>query len=395
MLESSIKHYLLALLVCVWGIAGISYAVVGEFMSPGSLRGSKTISDPGRGSSLSGGGAGGIGNLYSTPQGSGVLSTSINRAPQHQVLRKNRSVHDSNVMRSNISRSSTATHRRTGGAANIPAARDISKIPRGVPGKGKATQKRTSSAGGTILGKGGVLKPGEARPVAKDELFGNLVGETYLAAIEHKSATRKDRQDESITTLVPVNPGVYRDKMQAAEAAFRNRQFREAISLYDMAGGLSSNSPESLLGRMHAYFAASTNAYALPALYLKNTLECFPELPLVNINLKAFYSDPIQYRRDLTALERYVKNNPKDADAQLVLGYFLWREGEIDNSKKALNMAVEYSKQPELNEAIDTLWSGMVASGKVSGKLEGIDKSKSESQEDKKATPSPETSKSE
>ena len=394
MLGKLIRNHLLTLLVCVLGVVEVSYAqqTVGVISIPGTLQNSRYISSPGSSGSLRGGS--GIGNLYSAPQGSGVLSTSINRAPQHNVLRQNRSAHRSNAMRSEISRSSTPTHRKTGNVRNAPVRTDISKIPRATPKKSGSTQiqNRASSAAGTILGGDGVLKIRERKAGAHPALLGNFAGATYVAAIEHKSATPKNQGEDTVTTLVPENPGVYQDKMLAAEIAFRNQEFRDAVLLYGMSLDLSSGSPESLLGMMHTHFAASTDTYALAALYLKNTLECFPELPLVNIDLKAFYADPIQYRRDLSRLEKYVENNPENADAQLVLGYFLWRNGEINDSKKALNMAVEYSGQKELDEAIDTLWSGMVASGKVSGKLQG--KNVPKPQEDKKATASPETDKS-
>jgi len=276
MLGKSVKICLLAVLLCVFGIVEMSYAGVGSLSTPGSLRGSKTISSPGSSSnSLSGGG--GIGNLYSAPQGRGVLSTSINRAPQHNVLRTNRSTSNPNAMRSNISRSSASTYRRTGNIRNAPVRTDISKIPRIAPRKSAKPQTKSnaSSAAGTILGADGVLKSQRGKTGKQNALLGSLAGETYIAAIEHKSATPQDQSNDTITTLVPENPGVYRDKMQAAEIAFKNREFRNAISLYEMAGGLSSGSPESLLGRMHTYFAASTDAYALTALYLKNTLERF------------------------------------------------------------------------------------------------------------------------
>ena len=400
MLERLAKNHLLILLVCVLSVVEISRAqrrnrAVGELGTVGTLRSSKTISTPGQGGSLSGGG--GIGNLYSAPQGAGVLSTSINRAPQHNILRKNTGISNSNTMRSNISLSSGSTHKRIDRNTNIPSATNTSKIPRATPGRGGPTtiKRRTSSSVGTMPEGGGVFKTRGSTAGEKPSLLGNFAGATYVASIEHESAIQKELPEEEITTLVPKNPGFYQKKMLAAEIAFKNREFRDALANYDLATGLSNNSPESLLGIMHTYFASSTTDYAMTALYLRSTLERFPELPLANINLKAFYLDPIQYRRDLTRLEKYVKRNPKNANAQLVLGYFLWREGEIKNSKKALNMALTYSKQKELDEAIDTLWSGMVATGKVSGKLQKIAPKKTKPQEDKKTTPPSETDKSE
>ena len=395
MLKKIIRNRLLTSLVCVLGIIEISHADVGVLRSPGTLSGIRTIGAPGDRGSLIGGG--GIGNLYSAPQGSGVLSTSINRAPQYDVLRTDTTVRNTDVMRSNISLSSGSTQRRTGSSTNTPAMTDISKIPHATPNRSGTTQsgRRIPSSVGAALGSGGVLKSRGDTSEAPPALLENFAGATYVAAIKHKSAVQKDQPEETITTLVPENPGIYRDKMEAAETAFSNREFSEAVLLYDLAAGLSSNSPESLLGMMHTYFAASTGGYSLTALYLKNTLECFPELPLVNIDLKSFYSDPLDYRRDISRLEKYVRNDPKDASAQFVLGYFLWREGEINDSKKALTAALKYSGRKELNEAIDTLWSGMLASGKVSGKLQVAENPKPESQEDKKATPPSETDKSE
>ena len=101
MLERLAKNYLLTFMVCILSIVEISFADVGVLGSPGALRGTRTISTPGDRGSLIGGG--GIGNLYSAPQGSGVLSTSINRAPQYDVFRTDTTVRNTDVMRSNIS----------------------------------------------------------------------------------------------------------------------------------------------------------------------------------------------------------------------------------------------------------------------------------------------------
>ncbi len=166
--------------------------------------------------------------------------------------------------------------------------------------------------------------------------------------------------------------------MQEAEDAFKSGEFRLAISLYNMSADFSNNSPEPLLGLMFSYFAASDEGYGLTCLYLKKTLECFPELPLVNIDMQRFYLDPVQYRRDLGQLEKYANKNPKDSVAQFVLGYFLWREDEPKKSRKALATALKYSNDKTLNEAIDTLWCGMVASGKVSGTLQSKKPDKSD-----------------
>jgi len=167
----------------------------------------------------------------------------------------------------------------------------------------------------------------------------------------------KDIFERVITSLVPPEPAKHRETMLKGEQAFKKGEYAEALAYFETARQISNNSPESLLSLARASFAMADGSYAKPAEYLARTLEIDPELPQIHIFPKSFYGKQSDYIEQMKKLEDYVKTNPKDPQAQLVLGYIRWRQGKPDESRKALGIALADSKDPHITKAVKILLS--------------------------------------
>lgn len=176
--------------------------------------------------------------------------------------------------------------------------------------------------------------------------------------------------EETVTSLVPDEPGLYRDQMLKGEQELLRQEYRKAARHFELARDLSMGSPESLLHLFHTHFATSSGGYSLPAHYLEATLEVFPELPLVDIQPLTFYADRELYLQDITNLETYLEREPLDPDAQLLFAYLMMREGQIDQTRQAL-LQVKRNANPQMQvyQAAETLWDGVVAAGLAEGEL--------------------------
>ena len=187
--------------------------------------------------------------------------------------------------------------------------------------------------------------------------------------------------DFTITSLVPSQPSKYATLLAKGEAAFRrgqtsSRDFAVAFNCFERASSIVPRAPETLLSLTHGRFATSSIAYAAAAYYLRRTLECLPELPLLPLKPRLFYGSDsaaaARYVRHLARLEKHLAKVPNDVDALLLLAYFRWFNGRTDETKAALAKAMTFaikSNDKEMAEAIDTFWKAMVLSGKASGAL--------------------------
>jgi hypothetical protein len=125
-----------------------------------------------------------------------------------------------------------------------------------------------------------------------------------------------------------------------------------------------------MLSLMHLHLATSPGPYKATAFYLLKSLLRFPELPVIKVRPRDFYGSPSSYVRDQIRLAKYLRENPDDAPAQLVLAYLMYRDGESEKAKAALSKVITHSRSRDLTEAARILWDGMVASGQASGTLE-------------------------
>ena len=268
----------------------------------------------------------------------------------------------SGVLGSSIYRRQSYNRSGARSVAPVPSSHRISSAPRTT----HVRYAPSGSSGGTVHVP--VLAPPAAPPSSGLGAYGTvpLTPDVSSSMYDMFNDLAKGREEiladpgKPITTLVPNVPGEYRDLMEAGEKAFKDGQYRQALVSFKAARALTqSRVPGCMHALMQTVFALAKESYREPAGYLSQTLKDFPELPLVNFSPKDYYGRKEDYAQHLARLEARVKKNPKDADAQFLLAYLLWRDGDFDNAERAINLAIENASTKELKQAIDTLVQGV------------------------------------
>jgi hypothetical protein len=96
-----------------------------------------------------------------------------------------------------------------------------------------------------------------------------------------------------------------------------------------------------------------------------------PQLPLVPIRPKGFYSSVAVFGDLMMNLETFLDDHPNNADALLVLAYFRWFSDKPDVAtvRSALEKALAVSQSESRTEPIQIFWKAIVRSGKATGEL--------------------------
>ena len=305
--------------------------------------------------------AAGVGGLQTTGggyQAEGVLRSSM--ADRSQLDRGLRSSigaggSGSTALRSGIDRSSSSLISSSSGGGGIIGSTALAAVKRGPMLKGTADFILDFAGGkgmaGALLGQDTSL----------------TVARGFMASVGESSGFRKS--DESIKTLVPDQPGQYRDKMHRGEELLRVGSFMSAYEQFKVASDIVGRSPEPLLNMAHARFGSG--GYRMTAFYIRRAFTYMPELPLVPLRPKNFYENVAVFGDLIIRLETYLDENPGDGDAQLVLAYFRWFADtpDVPTVRSALEKALAVSKSEERIEAIHIFWEAIVADGKATGKL--------------------------
>lgn len=205
-----------------------------------------------------------------------------------------------------------------------------------------------------------------------------MIAWAYLDELGADSGVFSEETNEPVTTLVPEEPSSYRDYMEKGEAALKAGDFQEAYDQFKLASLVGENDPESLINLTHATYAKSFFSYAEAAFYLQQALKRLPELPLVQLQPRAFFGQSIEaagrYAGSLERLEEHLAESPWDINAHLIRAYFRWFGGDVAAARQALAEAgdsAEKTGDKDAIEVVNIFWDGMVASGKVSGELSG------------------------
>jgi hypothetical protein len=228
-------------------------------------------------------------------------------------------------------------------------------------GSGGSTLIRSGGYGGGVSALGSLAR--------SDPLYGTRA---FLSAVKDEDTLKTDRQ-EPITSLVPDAPGKYQEYLAKGERYFKAAKYTDALGWFEMASVFDGDDPESLLSIMHAKTALQ--AYPSAAFTLRKAVRNFPELPVLPLQPRGFYGDPLDYADQMAKLREYVSKNTFDADGHLLLAYYSWFEGNTEQATESMQAAHMKAKnlrgktRESVAEAIDILWKGMVATGKVSGKL--------------------------
>ncbi|MFW6061523.1 MAG: hypothetical protein ACOC93_01820 [Planctomycetota bacterium] len=269
---------------------------------------------------------------------------------------------------------------RGGQTSGMPGTNYLDTRPQG---------RRYSSGTSSLIGEASDAAKrtrGAWRPGRQESTFGTGQGEMTpygdLTALEVLDAVNSGQSvltdvDETITSLVPSQPGKYKDYMRQGEKALGEERYPDAIRKFRVANQFHGDDPETLLNLMHAH-AASGTSYATAGYYLRRTLEVLPELPLLPIEPKAILTledDPLAdevYAKRIRLLAEATESATSNHDAAMVLAYFRWFEGDVEAATESLRNAVEWSpehEQERMLEAATTFWRAMRETGKVSGSL--------------------------
>ena len=345
----------------------LAYAIVCLAQAPevlGQARSGVTIRSPG---SLRRPGGSGIRSFRTNSYGLGGLQSSGTAGP----LRSSISGGLGTALRSSMGTAGIGSSLRsnidTSSAFGTPRDTGISGTSGGVAaGFGPRSVSVTGSPGFSMGSHGGT---GVSRSLlgldtdfAAARAFVQSVGDADSGLV--KSA-------EPITSLVPDQPGRYRDHLADGEERFRAGDFIVAFDKFRLANDIVGRSPETLLSMAHAKFATARFSYASAAFYLRKALKYLPELPLVPLRPKAFYGNPATFGEHIIRLQEHLDEHRFDGDALLLLAYFRWfiDRPDVETIQVALSKALAASRDDEVAEAVRTFWDGMVATGKVSGEL--------------------------
>lgn len=291
-------------------------------------------------------------------------------------------VGNSNWLRTNAGIGSL--NRATGGDSGVLSS---SLTPGGFNIRPRSTDAPAGGAAGEITPSGGRSGYGPLKaPTVQDmglsndftaAVLGNRdasgLAQIYLEAVNSTLSHSAMDRTETISSLIPNEPSQYGTLLADGERLFRTNDFEGAFNRFQMANYIGGSDPESLLSMAHASFAYSRYSYARPAYYLRRVLTVLPELPLLPLRPRAFYADGSKFVEHEIRLEEYLQGNPNDAEGNLVLAYIRWFSDRPDapqQAKAALERGLAATRpEPATIEAIETFWNGMVATGRVSGRL--------------------------
>jgi len=355
-------HILVAFALCaVWCWGG--------GLAMGQVRGSSgSLSTPGGLASVGTGqnhdfrmSSGGVGGLQTTGggyQSQGVLRSSMSSTSRLGLgLRSSigSSGISSTAFRSNIDGSYGGLISRSSGGGGVVGSTALEAVSKGVTLTGAAGFALDSAGGkgmaGAILGQETSLTAARG----------------FIASVGESSSLHKS--DESIKTLVPDQPGQYRDMMQKGEELLRAGNFISAYEQFKVASDVVGRSPEPFLNMAHARFGAG--GYGMTAFYLRGALTRMPQLPLVPLRPKGFYENVAVFGDLIIRLETYLDENRDNGDALLILAYFRWFADtpDVPAVRSALEKALAVSESEGRTEAIHIFWDAIVAGGKATGKL--------------------------
>lgn len=254
----------------------------------------------------------------------------------------------------------------------------------GVSGFGRSSGSAGSLAGGGVsLGKPSgwterrYSAMGDIAVISGSGLLGSGfstlgAAETYLGMVSGAVVLSKNQVSQEVTSLVPEDTGLYRKHFHAADQAFRGGDYIKALSEFELAGYIAPRAPEYLLSMAQASFAQSRLSYASASHYLRQALKYFPELPTIRLVPRGFFGSPAEYMKHVERLEKFLDGHPYDVDANLMQAYFRWFSSDVKGAQVALSkvLAVAAARQDKnVLESVDTFWTGMMATGKVSGEL--------------------------
>jgi tetratricopeptide (TPR) repeat protein len=178
-------------------------------------------------------------------------------------------------------------------------------------------------------------------------------------------------ETDHLASLAPERPGMLQRAMLRGEAAFREGDYRTALSAFSTAMALSYRSPEALLSLARTEFAAGQ--YRLGGMHIAEALQVLPELVLLDIQPQNYYDEVDLYHDHRAALEERVANEPWNFETNLLLAYHRLRADRLDEVREPLSRALALAKfqnNEDAEDAVLILWDGLQARNPGPGKLQ-------------------------
>ncbi|QDU66915.1 hypothetical protein [Engelhardtia mirabilis] len=138
---------------------------------------------------------------------------------------------------------------------------------------------------------------------------------------------------------VPLSVSTAADSyLTLGDRAFREGRFADAVHFYAKATELEPDVAVFYLVLSDALFATGDYGYA--AFSIRKALELEPELIESEVDKRNFYSDPLEFDRQLAVLELYLEDHPADDEARLVLAANLLFSGAPASAVDLLDNAL-------------------------------------------------------
>jgi tetratricopeptide (TPR) repeat protein len=119
------------------------------------------------------------------------------------------------------------------------------------------------------------------------------------------------------STALDPNARASGQYLTLGDQAFRDGRFADAVHFYARAVEYAPD--EGILYLVLADGLFATGDYHYGAYALRKAFELDPSLANSNVDKHTFYTDPIEFDRQLATLEEFVLDHPSDSDAQLML----------------------------------------------------------------------------
>lgn len=252
----------------------------------------------------------------------------------------------------------------SGNSFNVPTAGG-GGAPMATPGpltsSMRSTQVYTPMAPLAVSSAGGAVTLGAAPGYS---YTGEPI-QDLTSVLAEKSGQGPSINAVPLTSLAPQTPAPVRSAMLRGERLFRQGNYQQAAQSFETARDLSKDSAESLLSLAQTCFAMGEKTFDQGAQCLAKALVAFPDLPLVRVRPKDFFGNADDYKRSFASLEKFAKDNPKNAGALLLLGYMQWREGMVDKALDTLDSAMAVASNSDLAPGINVMLDGINRSGQV------------------------------
>lgn len=253
-----------------------------------------------------------------------------------------------------------------GGSMNLGGGAGLGGAMPRLPGLG-------APSGGAGLNTG--LSPGATSFGAAGLGEGELPGMGAFGADFTTGAPYAElAQEQAIMSLAPGDGSRYDLYLSQGDAAFARGDYLEAMLQYRLADDVSRGNVLGLVGLVHASLALER--YSTAAHYVGRVLAVEPDLPAAELLLRGFFGRPAEFirirdrvRQRATGGRLIVDSYTRDAEAQLVLAYMLWFDGQPLPAADALRAAARSSVDPQVTATVEAFWKAAVRTGRISGGL--------------------------